>query len=423
MGYIDGVKEHLDEVEARRRSFLEPLLAALGLAHGDALNSFFDVIDESRGLGLSIAFEGEPGMAQIAAVEVEHGVIRYAAFGSGGKPHYQLAIYAEGAEFAHTFRTTCNPDVVLEAIAAWRATARPPAAAPLPLSEADRNELRAIARARTVVGTLDVRVTPFAERVIAAEDRLRLRDDVASISREALFASFPRADDGRLTLGETVLLARYAPAGELSKGREPWLVALGPERKKDGAVVRVEVATPITTNEPHAWQDARWLWDARAGAADAAVRWGVEPGDRRANECLALLDEGRFEKAFRIYGVTLSEMVLRILARQPASAHDAGFADAWRESMKRALWRVAPWRLESVIAAAPRKKRDKDETWIRLFGLPGQRHQRKASLMLVGGPPGREMRLEVDWTGSNERLPLVRWTRPIDHDVVRLGIL
>jgi hypothetical protein len=409
-----------------RRTFLSPLLRAIQEEHGDALNFFFDEIDPSRGLGLSIAFEGEPGMAQVAAVRIADNVIQYADFGvSEGVPHYQLMIFGDGAERAHTNRTTCHANVVLEAIAAWRAMACPPQVSPLPLGDVDRRALAAIARARKVVGEL---VENVEARIVAAADRVRLSEDVTSISTAALFASFPRDDDGELALGETALLAKYATDKRLAKGRETWLVAKGPERKKDGNALVIEVATPITENEPHVWENARWLWDSRVGpmrsAEDQEERWGTKKDDVQANECLGLLDAGRFQEAFALYGVGLDEKVLRTLVAQAASVHDASFASRWCETLRRALWRVAPWRLAEAVAS-PRhaRRRGEKEDWLRLFGFPGQRHQRKASLMLVAGDGARDLRFAIDWTGSNARLPLVRWTRALDHDLERLGLM
>ncbi|MBO0838863.1 MAG: hypothetical protein J2P28_25570, partial [Actinobacteria bacterium] len=58
---------------------------------------------------------------------------------------------------------------------------------------------------------------------------------------------------------------------------------------------------------------------------------------------------------------------------------------------------------------------------LRLFGLGGQNIARKPGLFLAGG--SAKPRLEIHWSASNARLPLVRWRRPADYDLLRLGLV
>jgi hypothetical protein len=363
-------------------------------------------------------------MAQVAAVSMRGNVKDFGSFPGSGTPHYQLAIYREGAEFADTRQTTCDMDAVVASLATWLTMALPPTPARLPLRDTDRRALEAVAKARRTTGRLEVRVPP---QTVSVADSARLHRDLASASARAIFASFPRDEEGRLALGETVLLSRHVTAKRAPKGRETWLVAIGPMRRADGDVIVLDLATPITANEPHVWDEAPWLWDERAQGADEIARWGVANGDVKAARCLELLDDGRFVEALGVYEVVLVDKVQRMLAGQPVSVHDAPFAESWREVLRRALLRAAPWRFAAAIAAArsppPEAKRKQKvvDLWLRLFAFPGQRHQRKASLMLVGTAKG-EVQIAIDWTGSNARLPETRWTRAIEQDLRRFGL-
>jgi hypothetical protein len=77
---------------------------------------------------------------------------------------------------------------------------------------------------------------------------------------------------------------------------------------------------------------------------------------------------------------------------------------------------AAPWLLASAARDSAVAERP-----IRLFGLGGQNIARKPGLFLVGraGVP----RLEIHWSASNTRLPLVKWRRPADYELLRLGLI
>jgi hypothetical protein len=59
-----------------------------------------------------------------------------------------------------------------------------------------------------------------------------------------------------------------------------------------------------------------------------------------------------------------------------------------------------------------------------LLTLPAQYHPFRWSLMLVAGEKqGDPPRLDIEYTGSNKRLPELHWRRPLDLDQRRFGRL
>ncbi len=411
--------------DAPRRAILTALLDRLRRTFGEALCWSFDEIDPTGGVGLSLAFEGLPGMAEILVVTIRNDVIDFAS-APGPDAHFLLRIYDSGAEYAHTSKMCHDSDRVLDAMGSWRSMLTAPLVRPSPLTTAERTALQTIGRARVVDGTLTIGESTRRARIAEASQG-RLAGDVTNASSAAIFASFPRRDDGSLERGATALLSRHEATAPLGKGRETWLVAVGPRREREGDVIRLEVETPITENEPHVWDEARWLWDARAQGASEAQRLGVDPRDPGAARFLSLLDEGRFPDAFTVFGVALRPKLHALLGGQAVSVHDAAHTADWAAALRRALRRAAPWRFRATAdriraSRARPDPRAPGEIWIRLFALPHQRHQRKASLMLVSDREKR-LSLDLDWTGSNARLRETLWTRPIEQDLRRLGLM
>jgi hypothetical protein len=61
---------------------------------------------------------------------------------------------------------------------------------------------------------------------------------------------------------------------------------------------------------------------------------------------------------------------------------------------------------------------------LRLFRLPHQTQQRKATIVLtVRDRRSGRPQLALDWSASNERLPLVAWQRDPDLDLLRFGLI
>ena len=141
--------------------------------------------------------------------------------------------------------------------------------------------------------------------------------------------------------------------------------------------------------------------------------------------CILRQDAGRFEDALRLFGVGLGDEARDVLAGKPLSVHDYYAVEPWKLTMRRALWESAPWLFRGALRQAHEqllaKRRRRDEVSLRLFALPHQHHQQKVSLMLVGESSDGAVRLDIDCTGSNQRLAETLWKRPVEMDLLRLG--
>src|SRR5262249_16134299 len=91
-----------------------------------------------------------------------------------------------------------------------------------------------------------------------------------------LLWNFPRDERGRLSLGETVLLASYDSLPPPAAGRRLWLAVSGPARRRDPQALTLRLVALTGENQTHLWAAARWLWDARAQGTTRAERWGVD---------------------------------------------------------------------------------------------------------------------------------------------------
>lgn len=248
------------------------------------------------------------------------------------------------------------------------------------------------------------------EAVTQADALLVLEDDFGEIESRLrrdmarrLAENFPRQDDGRLPLGETILLSPFGEDRLPDQDRPLWLVALSPERRREPQVITVGLRWVIPENNPHRWENAGWLWDPQHPPVPEEERWGVFGVDAdQIEECLSLLDAGRFKEALGLFRVEAEEDVWDILSgRERYSSRVPNVAQAW---------------------AAQKKGRQAKPPRLRLFSLPKQSQQRKVSLMLTErGPKGS--RLELEETASNARLAELAWKRPVEMDFCRFGIL
>jgi hypothetical protein len=160
---------------------------------------------------------------------------------------------------------------------------------------------------------------------------------------------------------------------------------------------------------------APYLWDTACQDVELAARWGID--DRlRADYSADLMAAGQLREGLEVYGVELSpeaDQVARGHVSWHALCHLAG---TWSAAMHSNLAEAAPWLLASAAQDAGRARRP-----LRLFGLGGQTIARRPGLYLANqaGTP----RLEIHWTASNARLPLVAWRRPTDYEYLRLGLV
>jgi hypothetical protein len=291
-----------------------------------------------------------------------------------------------------------------------------------------------------------------------SEELAALRDDLRHLSPRQLLWHYPRDARGRLPLGEQVLLAPCGPAPTHPQGRRLWLVAASPAKRRDPQVLTVRLLPVIDANHAHRWDAARWLWDDRLRDTPPAERWGVadlpladlgldawrERLDRfsadatatpteRAARCILLQDAGRLAEALSLYDVELTLEVEQLLeGRSPGYGwHDQ--AAAWGEAVQEGLRACAPWRFAPLLAAAleaqqRRVTEKRSRKWkapvFRLFRLPHQTQQSKAMVVLtVRDRKSGRPQLALDWSASNERLPLVAWQRDTDLDLLRFGLI
>jgi len=237
-------------------------------------------------------------------------------------------------------------------------------------------------------------------------------DDLANLDAAQLARCFPREDDGRLPLAAVVLLAPVAPMTTAPKQR--WLLAESPSRRSAPQVITLALRDETGRNFEHRWDEARWLWDARAAATTSELaRWGttwqlIEQGDAasdaappaRAARALHLVRAGRWRDALALCGVThaLDELPYR------RCNHGRGISPAlWDRALEYGMRDVAPWRFAELV---------RGKTEQRLFNFPGQTTARKYCIVLRddSGTP----HLAVGLTGANTRLPAVRWRWPPD---------
>lgn len=257
----------------------------------------------------------------------------------------------------------------------------------------DVAHLSAIARAIEAASAQDVSVEVDVDApgfMFPREAREALEADLAHLTPLALARAYPREDDGRLPLGETVLLASYACDDSLSRGRAAWLAACSPAKRREPQVIAVRLVSELADNRPHRWDQARHLWDDR----------NSPPSDDTDLATVALLESGRYEDALARHGIVMSQGVRAVLAG--SERHQS---TAWAAALRRALSECAPWHMARAATSA------------RLFALPGQTQQSKTSLVLAPGA------LELKSTASNQRLAETLWKRPLDGELRRRGLL
>lgn len=245
----------------------------------------------------------------------------------------------------------------------------------------------------------------------AAGDADAVERDLEHLSRGRLVWNFPRDRRGRLQPRALVALASYG-SPENPQSRQLWLCAEGPTGIREPQEIRLRLRWEHGDNQDHRWDGARWLWDARSQQPELATRWCID--DRsRADRSTALMEAGRFREGLDLYGVRLSPEVESVVEGRVPWYELRALAGRWQTALCEQLAPVAPWLLASAATIGRRP--------LRVFGLGGQSIARKPGLYLAATSDGP--RLEIHWSASNARLPLVAWRRPIDYDLVRLGLI
>jgi hypothetical protein len=222
-----------------------------------------------------------------------------------------------------------------------------------------------------------------------------------SLDTKRLYTMFPRDQHGRLKARQRVILQPVSIGSD--RDRRPWIVAVGPARV-GGTEVTVGVEPLIAANQLERFDLAPWCWQKTSGDLSAAKTWGLT---REGANGIDLLLRGSVKDGLEAAGLRLDEAVTRLargsvlglLCRDPM----------WPKLTREGLSRVAPLLLLGPGFGYANALLTRNSDGLRLFTLPGQRAARKASIVLV---PGRKPSLEIRWTGTNARLPVVLWQRP-----------
>ena len=359
-------------------------------------------------------------------------------------PHYLLSTHRRDKKNmcwpSVDLGRTADMDAVVDAIIQWRDDV--PAPEPrngASITASDIARVKAIAKARRepVPATVNDDAIEFGDWSTEQADAV---GKVAAIE-------FPRDDDGRLSLGATLVLAGVPPISTNAQLRTQWLCAVGPAKRRDPQGITVGINWIIPGNQPYRLDSLPSIWDPKLPPASNAEHWGVdwqlskmEPGkideaeiDRLAALCKSgkataadrahlatrLQDAGRFGEAFDLYDIDVSEDVWRMASGGKLHAGSDDIMKAWSEATREAFWRTAPWKVAALIADLSLGKKPK----YRLFALPNQPQQSKTSLMLTVNVVGKVRRplFDVEGNGSNNRLAELLWQRPIDLDIQRFG--
>ena len=227
-----------------------------------------------------------------------------------------------------------------------------------------------------------------------AGDKAALAADCAAADRERIAEGFPRDKRGNAAKGNAVVLSWYGePVGHMR--RRPALVVRAAAKN----TLAFAAEKLIVENQNHCWADERWRWHSGEEWPSESVRNGTAGDEERSAQASAALAEGRFDDALALYGIGWDKYLAQVLHGLPLNMGDAAHCDDWREELVRLMANLAPWRLAKAVWQGKRRPR------LRVFS--GQRQQRKAGVFLERGGGG--LRLAVDYSGSNERLPQSRF--------------
>jgi len=266
-------------------------------------------------------------------------------------------------------------------------------------------------RADLDVATVD-RVRPaIAAGTLPPERREELAEAVDQVSATALVWSAPRKSSGALDSGVPLALVPLGEPDRRIGTREPWLVA---RVAKDAPVTTfvLTVEDLITENESWRLDQARWAW-AAGETGSPASRWGGTLEELRP--VLRDADAGAWAALLQAAGIAADPRVAALVRGEDAAPDLADLTDVWAPRLTESLLRLAPWKLAAATGALRKGKP------MRLFGLGGVNQQRKPGIFLAGD--AARPRLELEFSASNERLPEILWTRPLDLDLAHAGLL
>lgn len=310
----------------------------------------------------------------------------------GGAPHYYL--YSEGQ--GHL--CTCNPRHAVQWVQDWLAVgaAQAPDAPTLALRLSAPPPLPAPAPAKPITWQPHAALPPD----LPDEWRPAVLADIASADLPRIALGFARNPKGQAAKGSAVALAGYGPPPRFD--RRQWMLHA---HAIAAGVLQLQVLPLIPGNQSHNWQSEPWRWRGNLPWPDDATRWGIAADPARARQALADLAAGRFDDALARYGIGHTPALAQVLHARPQHVDSAHLAPLWAADLAQVLTRLAPWRLAQAPLPATRKPR--------LHLLPRQTQQQKAALVIAQPPQGRQ--LDIQHTGSNERLPASHFLREADH--------
>jgi hypothetical protein len=129
-----------------------------------------------------------------------------------------------------------------------------------------------------------------------------------------------------------------------------------------------------------------------------------------------------------LWNLQIEDRLMRLLAGNPVQFDLRDHTPIWTRRVREALASSAPWllarsdeRSQLVREIWSRAPRGKSSRALRLFGLGVQTQQRRPGVFLVRS--SAQVGLKLDWSASNARVPAAAWLRPLDYDLVRLGLI
>ena len=376
-----------------RLPFLNQVLSAVQkLSDAAVLSHHFAEYAPLPDISLLLTHPDCDGPLVVSAVSVQGGDVVFQPFPADGKPHWRLD--CESGEIFYT----CDLDEAVGFVEDWldfcQSTRLIRQDLPLRVAVEDLPPPSAVLPQQLVWPE----GTPPDTADWPAGDKAALAADYAAADRERIAEGFPRDKRGNAAKGSTVVLAWYGPPVGYMR-RRPALVVRA--AAKNTLVFAAEKL--IVENQTHCWADERWRWHSGEEWPSESVRNGTAGDEERAAQASAALAEGRFDDALALYGIGWDKYLVQVLHGLPLNMGDAAHCDDWREELVGLMANLAPWHLAKAVLHGKRRPR--------LLLFSGQQRQSKVCVLLERS--GEGLRLVVDYSGSNERLPQSRFLREI----------
>jgi hypothetical protein len=279
---------------------------------------------------------------------------------------------------------------------------------------------------------------PYLLNRLTARGRSDFDRDLNLVRMERIVRNFPWDKTGRIALKTAVVLNIYDKTPDPnphSKERDFCLAAIGPDRRSDEQIVKIELTDLYAINQNHRWENCPWLWTDIATPDTELLgtnRHLATPENDRAMRSLSLLDEGKIEEAVGLYGITFSAVLHQILGGEIVEIFKNYYSTpTWTDLLVDTLRQSAPWKLpQAVIDEAARldiwtsqkKSRSSRYPFLKLAIFPNQNYAQKTCLFLTKNINDSHPRLIMQDSGNNDRSHHTAWKRSISVDFIRYGI-